>query len=155
MWNWTYFYGFADTFDSRIVVGNQPNVVVETNDWTQGDLNGFSTNFGGETYSNGAWQCLPAIGFQFNNHWSPTNTGDSYPAAYEYNDNPFYPPSGIFGVGGNSGTPGWGSSYMGIGLQPSNNAPEQFRVFYTSSSGYQPSQGHMLWNRGGWSPPYP
>lgn len=149
-WNSSIFYLWGDpggTGTSILTNGNQTNAGVESNDFTQTDWIGFRTLIGNEAYFNGAYHCLPAIGFYFNNNWYPSNVGDPCPTAYEYNasGNP-----GLFGIGLVE-PPVWvvgGTTYtIGEGW-PTNK--EEFGVLYTSMHSFFTQQGEQIWSQGPW-----
>jgi hypothetical protein len=142
-WNQINFYQFQDTNPGeRIVTGAQSNVVIESNDITQSDFNGYSTTFGGTYLYNGNTYYLPAIGFLYNNNWGPINSGNTAPAAYTY-------------VGGNS-LAGWTPGPGGTGQGPPPNwsgttigltqlQREQFKVGIGQPAG---SEGSLIWSKG-------
>jgi hypothetical protein len=150
-WNGTFFYVWGDpggTGTSILTNGTQSNAGVESNDFTQNDWIGFATLIGNETYSSGAYHCLPAIGFYFNNNWYPTNVGDPCPAAYEYNASALLD---LFGIG-KVPPPVWGGT-TSIGEAPTlTPSREAFGVIYTSMRSFFSQQGKQLWSKGPWSP---
>lgn len=157
-WNNSLFYAYGDPkgLGPALVydIGNQSNACVESNDFVQSDWTGFNTLIGNYTYSNGAYHCLPAIGFYFNNNWYPVNVGDPCPAAYEYNashwvDGWFPWPLGT----GNHQPPVWvGGTTYSIGEGTASNK-EEFGVLYTCMQSFFSRQGKQLWSKGSWSPP--
>jgi hypothetical protein len=135
-WNQQFVFSYGSSA-SRITVGNQPNVCVESNEMGQSYFNSFRTRIGGTYYSGGTTYTLPAIGFLYNGQWRPVNPGDPVPAAYSYMGGTVMPSWPGVGVGTTNpyalGWSNWGTAWA---------YPEQMLVGY----GYQmPYQGKPLW----------
>lgn len=79
-WNQTLFWTCTVDTCHYVRPGNQPFVVVESNDFTQGDFIGFSTDFGGYQYGYN----LCAAVYLHDGYWEPINSGDYSPAGYTY-----------------------------------------------------------------------
>ena len=155
-WNYSTFYQLQDTGTSTIVVGNQSNACVESNDFNQNDWTYpavFSTCIGGDYTTGGVNYCLPAAGFYYNNNWYPLNHGDNCPAAYVWNASKAM--SGWTGIsswpnGGPGGTgqgppPVWGGT-TSIGVRnPYPLTKEILQVYYNGKA----NQGYQLWSEGG------
>jgi hypothetical protein len=108
--NWSFYFngvacpvGFHDGITS-LVTGNQTNIAVETNDFTQSD---FPTN--GVSFGMGLMQVYtglidPAIGYYYSGAWYPQSIHNPLPAAYVYYGGSVT--NVIFGVG-NTAPPSW------------------------------------------------
>lgn len=148
-WNNTLFHQLQDAGTSTIVVGNQSNACVESNQFNQGNWTNFYTFIGDVQDSTIPFYCLPAIGFYYSNRWHPIWTGDTCPAAYAYNASaglagwePW--PGGV----GNHEPPVWGTKSIGV----VGSSREVFEVFYAKNTSSFSHQGALLWSKGPWSP---
>ncbi len=138
---WEFYFNF-NLLGSRIsdgetsmVVGNQPNAVFESNDYTEDDFSGVTSNFG-TTYNwgNGTIDYLPAIGYLFDGRWQPYFPTDHVPAAYVYWGGSGCPSPFNWGCGvANDNPPTW--------ITESSSTREQFTV----TTGTRPAQNSTLW----------
>ncbi|MDG6222093.1 MAG: hypothetical protein QCH99_02395 [Candidatus Bathyarchaeota archaeon] len=133
-WNFIKLWQITGDSSTRVITGNQANVVIESNCFTSSKFSGFSTNIGG---SSGSSPLCSAV-YLFNGNWKPSAIGDYAPAGYTYLGGTLLNGMSI----GNQAPPSnWGS--LNIGQTSS------LRERFTIGAGLpQRSQGYTLWTYG-------
>lgn len=138
-WNWSLTWVVTGDSSTRMLSGDQPNVVVESNDFNPQHFQGFSTTIGGTYTYQGVTYPLAATCFLFNGNWVPSLPGQNAPAGRVY-------------LGGYTLTP-WGS--VGTQPPPSNwgsltigEISTRREVFTVGVGLPQPNHGYLLWSYG-------
>jgi len=138
-WNWTLILTVTGDPSTRMLSGEQANVVVESNDFNPQHFQGFSTTIGGTYTYQGVTYPLAATCFLFNGNWVPSLPGQNAPTGRVYWGGI------ILGTWGSVGTQpppsDWGSLNIGI--------TSSAREIFTVGAGLpRPSHGSILWTFG-------
>lgn len=138
-WNWTLLWSVTGDPSTRMLSGDQANVVVESNDFNPQHFQGFSTTIGGTYTYQGITYPLAATCFLFNGNWVPSLPGQNAPAGRVYMGGETL---GTWGAVGTQPPPSnWGSLNIG---EVSNR-----REIFTVGVGLpQPRHGDLLWPYG-------
>ena len=111
---------YTDSGYTRVKIGNQTNVAVESNDWTEENFENFNVHFGGTYGTN----YLAAVGYLRWGQWVPLYSTDHVPAAYvAFGGGSNCPPGCTWNIGETSPPISW------MGIQ--STVREQMDVGYS------------------------
>jgi hypothetical protein len=154
-WQFCFNYGQYYTVGSsttKMVTGMQPNVVIESNDFTPSDFTSFAKQVGNYwSLGNGTVIYEAAMGYQFNNGQSTPGNWHPYYAQYSNNNLTHEPIPGALVYEGGTLMSAWNNCGVGSESPPSNldlgiQAPAHSAEVLQFAYGYSnPGQGTLLW----------